>query len=137
MVDQLSKLYMSEQLDNLLLAQKRTDLAKERNSLANERTFLAWLRTGLGGMGGGVAIIRLLTFSDPTHKIIANYVGYFFIFWGILIFLLALLDYKKRKDSLGLKAGYASSNIFTSFLVGSLVVASLALFYIIFHGHSR
>ena len=124
---------MSEQSETLMLAQQRTDLAKERNSLANERTFLAWLRTGLGGMGGGVAIIRLLNFHNPAHRVIADWIGYFLIFWGIAIFLLALIDYKSRRDKLNLKTGYAGSTAFIGFLIGTLVTACLVLFYVIFY----
>lgn len=123
---------MSEQSENLLLAHKRTDLARERNSLANERTFLAWLRTGIGGIGGGVAIIRLLDFQNATHRLIADWTGYVLIFWGIVIIILALLDYRNRRNHLNFKTGYAGSTTFLAMLVGTLVVACLALFVVIF-----
>jgi putative membrane protein len=119
--------------ENLRLAQERTDLAKERNSLANERTFLAWLRTGLGGIGGGVAVIRLLDFHTPAHKLLANGVGYFFILWGMAIFLLAVIDYRNRRNKLQLKTGYTGTTFFVCLLIGSLVAACAILLYIIRH----
>jgi len=39
----------------------REELAKERTLLAAERTFSAWMRTALAGIGGGLAVARLVT----------------------------------------------------------------------------
>lgn len=85
----------------------RSDLAKERNILASERTRFAaertvsaWIRTSLASIGGGFAIIRLLTFETINHRIIANAVGELLIIWGIVILLLSLIDYRKTCQKL-------------------------------------
>ena len=69
-------------------------LAAERNHLALERTFLSWIRTGLAGLGGSVAMMRLLTFETDSSRNIAHIIGYILLFWGAGVFYLALKDYE-------------------------------------------
>lgn len=70
-------------------------LAVERNHLAAERTFLSWIRTGLAGVGGGLIIVRFLSFERPVHQTISYFLGLIFVLWGISIFILALVEYEK------------------------------------------
>ncbi len=79
--------------ESLALAKERTVLAVERNRLAAERTLTAWIRAGLGGVGGGLALIRFLTFSTPQKSMIAYASGLALILWGIGAMLYALLSY--------------------------------------------
>lgn len=92
-------------------------LAKERNRLAAERTFSAWLRTGLAGVGGGVVVIKFLTFSHAAHKALANMMGQMLILWGILIFIFALVGYFATYRSLNEKTPS------TFFTVGITLIA--------------
>lgn len=73
----------------------QTLLAVERNYLAAERTFLAWIRTGLAGVGGGLIIVRFLSFERPIHQTISYLLGVAFVLWGIAIFILALVEYER------------------------------------------
>lgn len=43
------------------------ELAEERTKLAKERTFAAWLRTGLGTIGIGLALAKLLPSLEPHN----------------------------------------------------------------------
>ncbi|CCB86886.1 putative uncharacterized protein [Parachlamydia acanthamoebae UV-7] len=117
--------------ERVVLAQERTGLAKERNRLANQRTFLSWIRTGLAGVGGGVAVVRLLTFANPVHEFAARIVGMILIFWGILIFILSFINYKR--SSIRLKVDYRegiSPQVFAVLSI-TLVVLSLVLLFIV------
>lgn len=77
------------------LAQERTDLAKDRNRLASERTYLAWLRTGLASVGGGIAVMRFLTFRTVEHQLTAQLMGVLLVLVGICMFILSSVDYLK------------------------------------------
>lgn len=74
----------------------RDDLAMERTQLAAERTFLAWIRTGLTGVAGGLAVARLISFHTIEHKRIAQWVGELLILWGIMVFVFALISYRRN-----------------------------------------
>lgn len=91
-------------------AQEQIFLAAERNYLAAERTFLAWIRTGLAGLGGSVAMIRLLSFDTASHRLIAHAIGYFLLFWSAGIFYLALSEYERSIKAL--KEAYPRLHIF-------------------------
>jgi putative membrane protein len=117
-----------------MLAKKRTLMSTERSRLSIERTFLSWIRTGLAGVGGGVAIMRLLTFQHEAHQMIAQFVGIALIFWGMSIFVLSYLDYHRSSVLLIGEQRFAGSIWTTSILTGTLIVLSLLLLLIIFNG---
>ena len=73
----------------------RDDLASERTSLAAQRTFSAWIRTGLAGVGGGLAVARLLVFKSYEHRVIAHVIGALLVIWGASIFIYAIIDYRR------------------------------------------
>lgn len=120
--------------DQVTMAHERTVLAGERTVLANERTFSAWIRTGLANVGGGVAIIRLLIFHNPTHLFLAQVIGCVLILLGIAIFLMAYLDYKKGHEKLQMHSGYAGSMWAVTGIVTVLVFISVTLLLISFTG---
>ena len=74
--------------------EERTFLAAERNNFAAERTFLSWIRTGLAGLVGSVAMIRVLTFTSPSHQMIAHTIGYLLLIWATGLFYIALCEYE-------------------------------------------
>ena len=120
---------MSDYLDErVLLAKERTALAGERNRLSNQRTFLAWTRTGLASVGGGVAIVRLLTFANPSHQMAAQIIGAVLIILGIVIFFLSLMDYRDTYKRLKVKEGYVE--ITATAISITLCLISLALLII-------
>ena len=62
------------------------ELASKRTVLAAERTFSAWIRTGLAGVGGGLAVARLLIFEKSEHQFMAKLIGALLIRWGASLF---------------------------------------------------
>ena len=115
------------------MARERTDLAIERNRLANERTFLAWLRTGLASVGGGIAVIRLLTFNNVVHQRTSQLVGSLLVLLGVAIFLFSYADY--RNSFKRLKITSISNRYIGVMLIISLMlsVLSILLLYIVFN----
>jgi putative membrane protein len=73
----------------------RDELASERTLLAAERTFSAWIRTGLAGVGGGLAVPRVLIFNSYEHMIVAQVIGALLVIWGTSIFIYAIIDYRR------------------------------------------
>jgi len=71
------------------------ELASERTLLAAERTFSAWIRTGLAGVGGGLAVPRVLKFSSYEHLTVAHLIGALLVIWGASIFIYAIIDYRR------------------------------------------
>lgn len=122
-----------EQNQRDILAQARTQLASERTLLSAERTFSAWIRTGLAGMGGGFAIIRLLSFQSFLHKIIANFIGGFLIMWGMGIFIFALVRYMKSVKRLQATTGFPVPIWGTTIIVFCLIFISLLLMFIAYN----
>lgn len=117
--------------ERLLLAKERTTLANERNRLANQRTFLSWIRTGLAGVGGGVGIIRLLKFQVPLHQVAADVAGLILIIWGIFIFGLSYIDYKRSSKKLHLEGDQGISLQVIAILSLTLIVLSLIILMIV------
>ncbi len=114
--------------ERVALAKERNLLAGERTRLSAERTLSAWMRTGLASVGGGFAIIRLLEFQNVTHRVMANAVGEVLIIWGIIIFILALIDYrescKKVEHTNKRNQGWITITILI------FIMVSLFLFYV-------
>lgn len=115
-----------------ILAKKRTRLSTERSRLAIEQTFLSWIRTGLAGVGGGVAITRLLTFQHESHQLLSQFIGLVLVFWGMAIFVLSFLDYQHSCKQLNGERRYAGSIWIASIMIGTLILLSLMLLLIIF-----
>ena len=91
---------------------------KSREHLANERTFLAWIRTSIALMGFGFVIVKfnlfikqiaLLLDSGGASKIDSSFVGVIMIAIGILMALLAFLQFKKHEGQLRNNLFYSSS----------------------------
>ncbi len=105
-------------------------LSQERTLLASERTFSAWLRTALAAMGGGIAILRLISFKTDIHRIIAHIIGETLILWGCLIIVLASIDYKTIRNKLTLAKNYKSSQLGFLIVVLPLLIVSVLLMWV-------
>ncbi len=62
-----------------------------RDLLANERTYLAWIRTGLGLVGFGVVLVKLVR----TNRLLAQLGGGGFILSGALVMVYAIRRYRE------------------------------------------
>jgi putative membrane protein len=105
-------------------------LAQERTRLASERTFLSWVRTGLATVGGGVAVLKLLFFVNQTHQVLAKIAGSLLVILGIGMFFLSLLDYGRSYQKLKVKNGFAASMKVITVIILALIIISLLLLYI-------
>jgi putative membrane protein len=76
-------------------------LAQLRTLLAAERTFAAWVRTALAGIGGGLAIDKLLVFEQTSHEWIARLAGQVLIVGGAALILFAFWDYRRAAQIAG------------------------------------
>jgi len=104
------------------------ELASERTLLAAERTFSAWIRTGLAGVGGGLAVPRVLKFNSDVHLTVAHLIGALLLIWGASIFIYAIIDY--RRTCMRLRHHGPSKNSLRALLLMTavlLIIAALAL----------
>ena len=117
--------------DQISLARKRTSLALERNLMAAQRTFTSWIRTGLAGVGGGVALTKILSFSHLAHQVLANLIGQLLILWGVLIFIFAFIGYGRTCSKLLLEDKSLNTSFWGICIISiTLIVVSIILLII-------
>lgn len=110
----------------------KDDLAQVRTLLAAERTYAAWIRTGLAGIGGGLAVIKLLFFKLPAHQSIAHLTGQLLIMGGGTIFIFAYWNFNRTCRALGSNhtALPRFSNSILILMTAALVIISLLVFWL-------
>jgi putative membrane protein len=102
----------------------RDELASERTSLAAQRTFSAWIRTGLAGVGGGLAVPRVLKFNSDEHLFVAHVIAALLVIWGVSIFIYAIIDY--RRTCMRLRQEGPSKNSLRALLLMTAVLLIIA-----------
>jgi putative membrane protein len=110
------------------LQNSNIDLAREQTILASERTFLSWIRTGLAMVGAGIVVIRFVLFENSLEQLLIVVGGKVLIFWGVIIFLLSLFDFRRVFKIKNVPMPQLT-NVFVNALVGSLVIISLFLLF--------
>lgn len=78
---------------------ERSELAVQRTILANVRTFSAWIRTGLASVLAGLSIVNFIVRAEAFHSFVLL-IGLLFVFIGIIIYIMAYINYKKNYDIL-------------------------------------
>ncbi len=106
------------------------ELAAIRTLLAAEWTYAAWIRTGLAGIGGGLAVIKLIFFQTLVHQTIAHWTGQLFIILGGLIFVFAYWNYRQSYRSLGIEEKLVSRSI--SFILAGVTVVLIVISALLF-----
>ena len=104
----------------------RDELASERTLLAADRTFSTWIRTGLAGVGGGLAVARVLIFKSYEHQVVAHVIGALLVIWGASIFVYAIISYRRtcvRLSQEGLSRNSLGAMILMTAMV--LIIATL------------
>ncbi|MGE5682796.1 MAG: DUF202 domain-containing protein [Bacillota bacterium] len=107
------------------------NLARIRTILAIERTFAAWIRTGLAGIGGGLAMVKLVTFKTETHQVFSRVIGILLIIWGITIIISGLINYKNSLKTLNQDNIYKISFAKFSFLSLILIAAAILILIVL------
>lgn len=92
-----------------------------RDQLANERTFLAWVRTGLGFVGIGVVLDKLI----DRHGELALLMGLVFVAAGIAMLIYGLWRYR-RVATLLTQGRFAPAERGPLALVVFLIILALA-----------
>jgi len=109
---------------------------KSREHLANERTFLAWIRTSIALMGFGFVIVKFTLFLKEmallmeargvSSKGSTAMVGVIMVALGVIIAILAFLQYKSREKQLNNNA-YASSSMLPGLITLIMIVGGTIL----------
>lgn len=81
------------------MSAERSELAVQRTILANARTFSAWIRTGLSSVLAGLSIVNFIVGAEAFHGFVLL-IGLLFVFIGIIIYIMAFVNYKKSYDIL-------------------------------------
>ena len=111
---------------------------RSREHLANERTFLAWIRTSIALMGFGFVIVKftlflkqlslLLETSSVPSKGYSSIIGVVMVAIGVIIAILAFLQYKRNEK--WIKNNYfVSSSILSLFIMFILVIGGIFLIF--------
>ncbi len=120
---------MTQLIPNSGLKEKNT-FEKSREHLANQRTFLAWIRTSIALMGFGFVIVKFTLFLKEISYLFEEkglssieysaIVGVIMVALGVVIAILAFLQYKKYENQL-------TSNTFISSSMLSLFITLVVL----------
>ena len=108
----------------------RDALASARTLLAADRTFSAWIRTGLAGVGGGLAVARLLIFTSYEHQVVAHVIGALLVIWGASIFIYAFIDYRGTCARLMQEGPSKNSLRALMFMTAVLLIVAALAFWI-------
>lgn len=102
------------------------ELAAIRTLMAAERTYAAWIRTGLAGIGGGLAVIKLIFFQTLVHQTIAHVTGQLLIILGGLIFIFAYWNYRRAYQSLDAEGQLAAPGLLWILSAVTVVLISIS-----------
>jgi putative membrane protein len=118
--------------------EEKNFIDRSREHLANERTFLAWIRTSVALMGFGFVIVKftlflkqlslLLETSSVPSKGYSSIIGVVMVAIGVIIAILAFLQYKRNEK--WIKNNYfVSSSILSLFIMFILVIGGIFLIF--------
>lgn len=119
----------------------KNSIERSREHLANERTFLAWIRTSIALMGFGFVIVKfslflkqltlLLETRGLSSKGYSSIVGVVMVAIGIIITILAFLQYKKNEKQL--KNNYFVHSSMLSLIVTLIIITGgiFLIFYLL------
>jgi len=114
---------------------------KSREHLANERTFLSWIRTSIALMGFGFVIVRFGLFlkqitllfktADYPSQSHSSVVGVVMVAIGILLALMAFVQYRKHEAQLRDNSFYPSTILLFFTTLVLIVGGVLLIFYLL------
>ena len=121
--------------------EEKNSIERSREHLANERTFLAWIRTSIALMGFGFVIVKFSLFLKQLSLLLesrglpskgySSIVGVVMVAVGVMITILAFLQYKKNEEQL--KNNYFVSTSMLSILVALIIIIGgiFLIFYLL------
>ena len=118
--------------------EEKNSIERSREHLANERTFLAWIRTSIALMGFGFVIVKFSLFLKQLSLLLetrglpskgySSIVGVVMVAIGVIIAILAFLQYKKNEKQL--KNNYfVSSSKLTLLVTLILIIGGIFLIF--------
>lgn len=113
-------------------ASQRIAASAELNRLSNVRTYLAWIRTGLASVGGGIAVIKWLTFDHPSNQVLSKVMGGLLVILGIAIFLMSMMQYRQSHREFGIKDVLAGGLVSITMMSLVLSIISFVLLILVF-----
>jgi putative membrane protein len=124
----------------MLNSNKINSFDKSREQLANERTLLAWVRTGLALMGFGFVIAKFTLFLKQlsfmmkiesfTTNPYSDFIGILMLALGILVVILAFIQYKRHERQLLLQTFYTSSSLSLAITLAIVLVGVVLILYL-------
>ncbi|HCE57963.1 MAG TPA: hypothetical protein DER09_09115 [Prolixibacteraceae bacterium] len=119
--------------------EEKNAIERSREHLANERTFLAWIRTSIALMGFGFVIVKFSLFLKQLSLLLetgglpskgySSIVGVVMVAIGVIITILAFLQYKRNEKQL--KNNYfVPSSMLTLFV--TLIIITGGIFMIFY-----
>lgn len=121
--------------------EEKNSIERSREHLANERTFLAWIRTSIALMGFGFVIVKFSLFLKQlslvletrglTSKGYSSIIGVIMVTIGVIIAILAFLQYKKNEKQL--MNNYFVPSSMLSLLITSIIIIGgiFLIFYLL------
>jgi len=119
----------------------KSAFGKSREFQTNERTFLAWLRTSIALMGFGFVIVKFSLFlreismmletKEGISKGYSAMVGVIMVILGVIITVLAFLQYKKHEKQLNHDI-YVSSSKLSLFITIIILIGGIVLISYLF-----
>ena len=111
-------------------SEENNSIERSREHLANERTFLAWIRTSIALMGFGFVIVKftlflkqlalLLETTNVSTKGYSAITGVIMVAIGVLIAILAFIQFNKNRKQLKNNYFVSSSNL--SLLITLIII---------------
>ncbi|MBP7184786.1 MAG: DUF202 domain-containing protein [Saprospiraceae bacterium] len=117
---------------------QKSGFENSREHLANERTFLAWIRTSVALMGFGFVIVKFVLFLKQISMLLESkaapmyghsaIVGVIMVALGVILALLAFVQYKKTQRQLN-QGIYDSSPLLTIFITLVILISGIFLVF--------
>ena len=122
----------------MLNSEEKNLIDRSREHLANERTFLAWIRTSIALMGFGFVIVKFTLFLKQLSLLLqtkgipskgySSIIGVVMVAIGVIIAVLAFLQYKRNEKWIK-NNYYFSSSMLSMLIMFILIIGGIFLIF--------